>query len=382
MNHKNLKVCYFGTYRAEYSRNLIMIEGLRRVGVDVIECHEQLWYGIEDRVDTVQGGWFSFRFLKRVLTTYAKLIRKYRMLPEYDILIIGYPGQFDVLLARILSWIRRKPMVWDIFMSIYLISIERGLDNRNKLINRFLRWWEKFACKLPDLLIIDTSAYAEWFHETHGIKLNRFKLIPTGADDRIFKQSTDGVHIEKLFIVLYYGTFIPNHGIPYIIKAAELLSGNNDILFILIGDGPDREEAFTYAQEKGLLNIDFIGWLDKDDLIEYMLKASICLGAFGTTPQSLMTVQNKIYEAMALARPVVSGDSPSVRQVFKHGESIFLCDRSNPESLASAIIQLYSDQLLRDAIAKQGYQEFIANYTLEKIGARFKSHLLALGQKN
>ena len=37
-----MRVCYFGTYRAEYSRNQIMIEGLRRNGVEVIECHETL----------------------------------------------------------------------------------------------------------------------------------------------------------------------------------------------------------------------------------------------------------------------------------------------------------------------------------------------------
>jgi len=85
---------------------------------------------------------------------------------------------------------------------------------------------------------------------------------------------------------------------------------------------------------------------------------------------------------MALGRPVITGDSPAVRQAFKHGESIYLCNRSNPESLASAIIQLYSNKTLRDTIAMQGYQEFIRNYTLEKIGARFKSHLLALGQTN
>jgi hypothetical protein len=38
-----LKVRYFGTYREEYSRNQIMIEGLRRAGVDVVECHVELW---------------------------------------------------------------------------------------------------------------------------------------------------------------------------------------------------------------------------------------------------------------------------------------------------------------------------------------------------
>ena len=51
-----LKVCYFGTYRAEYSRNQIMIEALRCSGVEVIECHEQLWKSIDDRIDLHQQG--------------------------------------------------------------------------------------------------------------------------------------------------------------------------------------------------------------------------------------------------------------------------------------------------------------------------------------
>ena len=42
MVEKRIKVCYFGTYRAAYSRNKIMIEGLRRNGVEVLECHETL----------------------------------------------------------------------------------------------------------------------------------------------------------------------------------------------------------------------------------------------------------------------------------------------------------------------------------------------------
>jgi hypothetical protein len=52
-----LRVCYFGTYRANYSRNQIMIEGLRRNGVEVVECHERLWHSLEDRVQVASGGW-------------------------------------------------------------------------------------------------------------------------------------------------------------------------------------------------------------------------------------------------------------------------------------------------------------------------------------
>ena len=55
MSERQLCVCYFGTCRENYSRNQIMVEGLRRNGVEVIECHEKLWEGIEDRVQAASG---------------------------------------------------------------------------------------------------------------------------------------------------------------------------------------------------------------------------------------------------------------------------------------------------------------------------------------
>jgi hypothetical protein len=108
-----LRVCYFGTYRAEYSRNQILLEGLRRSGVEVFECHETLWRGIEDRVQTASGGWLRPGFWWRVLRAYGRLVWHYGQLPDHDVVMVGYPGQLDVFLARLLSWLRRKPLAWD-----------------------------------------------------------------------------------------------------------------------------------------------------------------------------------------------------------------------------------------------------------------------------
>lgn len=382
MLDNKLRVCYFGTYRAEYSRNRIMIEGLRRAGVEVVECQEQLWHSIEDRVETVEGGWLKITFWKRVLLVYINLLRQYRRVGSYDILIVGYPGQFDVALARILSWFHRKPLVWDIFMSIYLIALERRLEVRNRIIIKLLRFWERIACRLPDLLIIDTSEYANWFRDTHGISLERFKLIPTGADDRVFKPIADQLENDNQFKVVYYGTFIPNHGVADIVAAAKFLSEYKDIHFEMIGDGPDRQHAVEYVKKFELRNISFIEWLDQDALVQHLARMDISLGAFGTTPQSLMTVQNKIYEGLAMQKAVITGDSAAVRQVFTHGVNIYLCKRANPEALARAILELYNDISLRKIIAHNGYLEYQGNYTLEKLGQRYKTHLHSLVDKS
>ena len=76
MNRQPLRVCYFGAYRAEYSRNQIMMEGLRQSGAQVSECHVELWTGIEDRVQAASGGWIHPRFFVRVIRAYLELLRQ------------------------------------------------------------------------------------------------------------------------------------------------------------------------------------------------------------------------------------------------------------------------------------------------------------------
>jgi glycosyltransferase involved in cell wall biosynthesis len=86
-------------------------------------------------------------------------------------------------------------------------------------------------------------------------------------------------------------------------------------------------------------------------------------------------VQNKIYEGLALGKAVISGDGPAVRRALRHGEEIYLCERANPAALAAAIRTLRADPTLRRKLAEAGRARFQADFTIEKLGERFKAHL-------
>lgn len=373
-----LRILYFGTYRAEYSRNRIMLEGLRRAGVQVSECHASLWHGVEDRVQAASGGWWKPAFIGRWLRAYGQLLQRYFQAGDYDVLVVGYPGQADVFLARLLSWLRGKPLAWDVFMSIYLIAVERGLQARSPLSIRLLRGLEWLACRLPERLILDTEEYVAWFGRVHGVAPARFRLVPTGADDRLFQPHPPASRTDGIFRVLYYGTFIPNHGVSAIIEAARCLADQNGIQFELIGEGPDRPAAQRLSAEYGLTHLSFHGWMEQQELIEHAARADVCLGAFGLTPQSVMTVQNKIYEGLAMARPVLTGDSPAVRAVLQHGEHVYLCRRADGAALAQAILDLYHDPDLCRRLAEQGHRRFIEQFDLEHNGRLYATHLQEL----
>ena len=378
MNVRPLRVCYFGTYRANYSRNQIMIEALRRNNVEVMECHEPLWHGIEDRVHVASGGWLNPRFLARCARTYWRLLRAHRQTGQYDVMVLGYPGQMDVYLARLLAWIRRKPLVLDVFMSLFLIASERGLTARHRMTSRLIFWLEKGALRLPDLLIQDTAEYVEWFERVFGMESARFRLVPTGADDRVFQPvEADRPH-DRLFRALYYGTFIPNHGVEQIVEAARLVADDPVIRFELVGEGPDRGRAISLVRQHGLENVECLDWMEQDELVAAAASADVCLGVFGTTPQSLMTIQNKIYEGLAMAKAVITGDSRTVRGSLVHGKHVYLCERGNPQALAEAVRVLKADPELRRSLGQDGFRLFQARFSLQRIGAQYAGHLREL----
>lgn len=367
-------VCYFGTYREEYSRNRIMLAALESAGVTVKQCHASLWHDIEDRVNITLGGWKKPAFWWRLVRIYSQLLWRYLKVGKYDVMLVGYPGQFDVYLARILTQLKHKPLVWDVFMSLYLVAKERELDRQNKSSVNLLRRIEERALQKPDLLLQDTAEYVKWFSREYGISADRFRLIPTGADDRIFRPITVPQKKDDRFHVLYYGSFIPNHGVMRIAEAAEFLSEEKDIIFDMIGNGPERKLVEDFVQERSLANVRFFDWMDQQALVERINAADVCLGAFGFTPQSLMTVQNKIYECMAAGKAVITGDSPAVRDVFAHKQHLYICKRT-ALSLMNAIQELKNDHNLLNSLGNAGHGLYKENFSIEKSGQVLTEYL-------
>lgn len=353
-----------------------MIAGLRAAGVDVVECHVPLWTGIEDRVEVASGKWASWSFVKRLISAYKQLLVKYAFLEKnYDVMVLGYPGQLDVFLARLLTWLHRKPLVLDLFMSIYLVALERGLESKSPASIKLLRLLEATACKLPDLLLCDTRAYVTWHVKTHALRPEKFKLVPTGVDDRFFRPITVDKPQNDIFHVLYYGTYISNHGVETIVEAAKLLKVYPNIHFELVGEGPTKAHAQKLAAAYNLQNITFADWVEKEALPQKIAQANVVLGVFGTTLQSMITVQNKIYEALAMKKLIITGDSPTMRAIFKHNEHLILVERANSRLLADAVKMLRNSSELQVRLAEAGYCKVVSEYTIPPIGQRLKQHL-------
>jgi spore maturation protein CgeB len=75
--------------------------------------------------------------------------------------------------------------------------------------------------------------------------------------------------------------------------------------------------------------------------------AAICLGVFGTSAKAARVVPNKVWQAMAAGRPVISADTPGIREAITDGVSGLLVPPGDPAALAQALRTLAADPALR-----------------------------------
>jgi len=373
-----MKVCYFGTYDVEQSRNSVIIQGLRQNGVEVVECHARLWRNTADKIQSVRKGLFHPGLLWRVLHTYLRLLRRYIRIGDYDVMVVGYAGHFDIFLAKLLTIFSGKPLVFDALLSLTETIVEdRGLAPRGSLLAHLAYLVDKYSCRLADLVLLDTQAHMQHFHRDFGAGLDKLRQVPVGADEVYCRDSSSSGNEGDPFRVLYFGQYIPLHGVNYIVQAAKILEEHADIRFELVGDGQTYEEVFSLAQRLQVRNVTFHReWFSPENLIAGFIRpADVCLGIFGDSAKARRVVPIKVFVALAMGKPVITGDSPAARELLTHGADAILCEMANPQALAQAILLLKNDHSLRERIAAQGHLLFQQKFSSQVIGATVKNYL-------
>jgi glycosyltransferase involved in cell wall biosynthesis len=344
-----MNVCFLGGYDSGYPRNAVLRRGLALAGAAVSECRVRPGYKF----------WLRYpRLLARWLTA-VKPAPDYIIVPEFC--------QKDVPLARLLAALGPRRVVFDPLATRFETKI---VDWSWRPRGSLAAWWnrqiDRRAFGLSDLILADTRVHLDYYAGFFGLSPDRFAVVPVGFDDRIFSRAlAETGRVARAagpegqpFTVLFFGSFLPLHGVDFIIEAARSVwKKDKSVRFLLIGGGRTFPQVKARAEELGLGNIDFEGWKSQSALAATVAgRADICLGIFGRTEKAARVVPHKVFQSMALGKPVITARTPAVEEFFEHGWNISLCDRTRPESLAEAILALRNDAGLRDAIARRGYE--------------------------
>jgi glycosyltransferase involved in cell wall biosynthesis len=367
-----MRVCYFGSYYADSSRNSLLIEGLRLNGVEVVECHDPL-FGMNAKSMDQSLKKTCVKYLINQPAHYVRLLGKLGKLPQFDALVVGFLGYQDVPLAYVVSKMMRVPLVFDPFLPLYNTVVEdRKFFRPTQMPARMIKTIESRLIRMADIVLADSQQHSEYFSTSFGLPRSRIATLNVGADEDRFYPITSKCNPDRETLdVLFYGTFIRLHGIEHIVRAAKLLE-SEDIRIKIIGTGQEYPGVRDLANELGPPNLQFVDWVDYALLPQEIARADICLGIFGTSEKAARVVPNKAYQCIAMGKPLITGDTEAARTVFKHRANAFLCRPGDGAAIAEAVMELNSDPALRGQVARGGLDLFRENYTKRKLGERFK----------
>lgn len=364
-----MKICYFGAFEENYSRNKINIDGLKKNRVSVIKCStHKVKFRSESSISmAVYLITFPIMFLVRNFSLIMRGYQLYRN-TSFDIIFVAYPGHLDLPAAYILKLLTRKPIVFDCVISIYDTFVLDRKAVKVRLIAKALYYFEKRLLKLCDLILIDTRAHRDYLISLFDLNPNKVKESYIGAENKLYKQTFDNSR-SNFFTAIFYGQASPLHGTDYIIKAAKICQKKDPgIKFVLLGDGQTRAKDVKLSRALKIKNITFLPSMKEEDAVRIVQKADVMLGVFKGSHKSQVVIPNKVYQGIALAKPVLTEDSPAIKEHFTHMQNIYLCEPANEKSLASALMKLRENKKLRTTIASEGHKLYKSKFTPDKLG--------------
>jgi len=348
-----MRICYFGTYQSTYPRNNILIEGLRQNKVEVIECC--------DRSTGIKKYWRLFW-------------KHWKIRNNYDIMIIGFLGQSIIFFAKLIS---KKPIILDAFVSLYNTNVfDRKICKPKSFSAKYYYFLDKFSCYLADKVLLDTDSHIDYFVKTFNLPKEKFIRIFVGSNNSIFYPMPYIKRKKHKFLVHFHGYLVPFHGAEYIIRAAKILE-KEDIVFQFI----TRFDLKFYELQKlvkqlNVSNINFIETVPYEKLPEYINRADVCLGVFGLTPKIYKVIPNKIFEALACRKALITARTPAIKELLTDRKNCLLTKPGDPWDLADKILELKNNPTLKQKIAQNGYQLFKTNLTPKILGAKLKNILI------
>ncbi|MGN6429408.1 MAG: glycosyltransferase [Gaiellaceae bacterium] len=359
------RVLFFGTYDArKYPRVQVLQEGFAALGDDVLECNVPLRLDTAARVRMLRRPWTVPLLAVKLAACWVRLIARARRFRGVDLVVVGYMGHFDVHLARLL-W-PRTPVALDHLVSAGDTALDRGASSG--WLVRLLGRLDRAAVNAAHFPCVDTAAHRErvWLPAR-----TRSVVVPVGAPSAWFYPPAHhgGEHVR----VVFFGSFTPLQGAPVIGEALRLLADDERFSFTIVGQGQDYE--VTRSAAAGASNVEWIDWVEPEQLPYLVACHDVCLGIFGTGPKALRVVPNKVFQGAAAGTAIVTSDTAPQRQEL--GDAAVFVPAGDAAALAAELRNLADErdrlwELRRVAFARAN-ERFHPAAVIEALNVRLPS---------
>jgi glycosyltransferase involved in cell wall biosynthesis len=343
-----MRVLVFGTYDTSmHPRIATIAEGLAANGLDVAECNAPLGLSTADRVSMLAQPWRVPMLIGRLASRWTALTARSLRGPAPDVVMVGYLGHFDVVLARFLFGLRgalrrRKiPIVLDHLVGASDTGRDRRLDGGPR--QALLRMIDAAALGSADVIVVDTDEHLASLPPQHR---DNAIVVHVGAPAAWYaaaRAADEGDSSEPPgpLRVVFYGLYTPLQGTPTIGAALGAIAADAAAINVtMIGRGQD--EAAAKSAAAGNKAVTWLDWVPAAELPALVAKHDICLGIFGTGEKGRRVVPNKVFQGAAAGCAIITSDTAPQRRVL--GDAAILVPPGDAGALAAALLELARDR--------------------------------------
>lgn len=311
-NPKEIRILYISTYQSNYTRTETLLELIRQSGAKLTQ---------------ILAGEMRLKYLSAIYN----LIKHQT---DCDLIVVGFRGQEILPFLRLFA---NKPLIFDAFLSAYdTLCIDRQVFKPVSVIGRLLRWYDRYLCRISDVVLVDTKAHKEYFERQ--FKVSNVDYLYVGCNEQLFRPEAVEKKNDK-FVVFWYGYANPLQGVDVVLRAAKLLEDQDEIAFKVVG--PVRKKYQGLIKSLALKNVELTDFVAYETLAEEINKADVCLGGhFSHRQKASMVIAGKTFQFLACGRPTILSDNPANRELFQEAGLVHFVRANDEKSLADKILEL------------------------------------------
>jgi len=186
----------------------------------------------------------------------------------------------------------------------------------------------------------------------YKIREDRISVIPNGIDIKKFEKK---IKNEQTFTVIFSGVMYYHRGLDILLDSiSKVVLKIPNIKVVLLGDGPEMEKLKEISQKRNLRkNIKFKGWIDRNNIPNYLASSSIGIGPLMLTEVTKNALPIKVLEYMASSLPIIARTGTLSNDILKEGKNGFFINDS--EDLAAKLELLASEEKLLTKMGKESF---------------------------
>ena len=252
-------------------------------------------------------------------------------------------------------------------------------------LERLAAWSERQAWQGADYVLPVTDKLAD-FVRAAGVEERRIRVIQNGVNRNRFQPGSEATNLRRQLgldgkLVLGFTGFIRSwHGLDRVVNLLAEQQGEQELHFLVVGDGPAREELEQQARRLGVADrLTLVGIVARERVADY-------IGCFDIALQPRVVAYAsplKIFEYMALGRAIVAPDQDNLREILTADENALLFDADDDGAFRAAILRLCREPELRARLGAAAADSIEAqDLTWDRNAARIERLFLDVGAED